>query len=117
MLRTLVIAIEIGILLLLLRSSYVQYFFNDAQLGLSDWMTELSLAAEREELSGLRDAISPFTSPMRDYQQEYLSEVTSSKARLSHFYEHYCVGSDKNPYVYGNTLRSICSAIRSTDLT
>lgn len=116
MFRTLIIIVEIGVLLLLLRSSYVQYMFSDAQLSLSDWFVELSLAAEREELSELRDELQHVTSAMREYQQDYWKQVTSTQPQLRNFHRLYCVEGDKNPYIYGNNLRIVCQTIQTSSL-
>ena len=116
MFRTLIIIVEIGVLLLLLRSSYVQYMFSDAQLSLSDWFIELSLAAEREELSELREEVKHVTAAMREYQQDYWKQVTSTKPQLLNFYRLYCVEGDKNPYIYGSNLRVVCQTIQASSL-
>lgn len=116
MLRIFIIAIEIGVLILLLRSPYVQYLFSDVQLGLSDWLTELSLAAERQELSELRESVEHVTGAMREYQQDYWHDVTSTKLKLINFNKLYCVNGDKNPYIYGSNLQVVCSAIQSSQL-
>lgn len=116
MLRTLIIIVEIGVLLLLLRSSYVQYMFSDAQLTLTDWFMELSLAAEREELHELREEVKHVTSAMREYQQDYWDQVTSTKPQLRNFYRLYCIDGDKNPYIYGNNLRVVCQTIQGSSL-
>lgn len=116
MFRILVIAIEIGVLVLLLRSPYVQYLFSDVQLGLSDWLTELALAAEREELSELRESVEHVTGAMREYQQDYWFDVTSTKLKLVNFNQLYCINGDKNPYIYGNNLRVVCTSIQSSRL-
>ena len=116
MFRFFVIAVEIILLVIILRSSVVQYFFSDIHQSLSDWMLEMSLVAEKQELKSLRDEISPITSNMKDYQRDYVEEVTSEKLRLKMFHQQYCVNGDKNPYVYGASLTSICRAIERSQL-
>ena len=116
MFRFFVIAIEIVLLVIILRSSVVQYFFSDIQQSLTDWMLELSLVAEKRELQSLRDEISPITTNMKGYQRDYLEEITSEKLRLKMFHRQYCIDGDKNPYVYGASLKSICDAIDRTQV-
>ncbi|MCC2616407.1 hypothetical protein LJ739_09160 [Aestuariibacter halophilus] len=116
MIRSLIIILEIAVLVTLLRTSFVQYFLSDIQVSLSDWMTEVSLIAERQELDALRDAIAPVTTHMRDYQKAYMEDITSRKVKVQNFHHLYCEKGDKNPYVYGASLSQICSAIRQSHL-
>jgi hypothetical protein len=116
MTRLFVIFFEIFVLVMLLRSSFVQYFLNDMQHQISDWMTDISTVVEKRELAELREIISPYTHQMRDYQHDYVAEVTSQKVRLISFNQQLCVSGDKNPYVFGVNLKNICSAIQQTEI-
>ncbi|GAB3025167.1 hypothetical protein [Bowmanella dokdonensis] len=110
--RTIVLILEIAVLVVVLRSSFVQFWLADIQDNLSDWMTELATMAEREALSDLQKRIRPFIANLSDYQREYIMDITSSRSKLEHFQRYYCIEKDKNPYVYGATLIYLCSEIR-----
>ena len=116
MARTFIIFIEIAILVMALRSSVVQYFFIDMQESLSDWMIEISQVAERHELNELRETFVSNVTNLSEYQQEYVEEITSDKAKLSQFFVLYCEKGDKNPFVYGQNLHILCRNIQSTRL-
>ncbi len=116
MLRTFIIILEIVLLVMVLRSSFVQYFLSDVQTSLSDWMTELSLVAETQELDALKESIYPHLMDVREYQKDYLNEILSEKSKLMSFHKKYCIAGDKNPYVFGANLNLICTAINRTKL-
>ena len=110
--RTIVLILEIALLVVVLRSAFVQYWLSDIQNDLSDWMTDLATMAEREALGDLQERIRPFIANLSDYQREYVMDMTSSRSKLEHFQRYYCIEKDKNPYVYGATLIYLCSEIR-----
>jgi hypothetical protein len=112
MFRLLIISLEIFALVAILRSPFVQYWFTDTQSSLSDWMTELSELADQQELGELRDVIAPHMQNMKGYQKDYLDDITSSKHKVGHFRRLYCEAGDKNPYIYGSSLRYFCSEIK-----
>lgn len=116
MFRGLVIVLEIVVLLFLLRSPFVQYFFADVQKDLSDWLVELSQIPEKAELNELKSRINPNIQAMKPFQKDYLFGVMNSRESVNHFHQLYCIKGDKNPYVYGASLRYVCSEISSTSL-
>lgn len=116
MIRSLIIILEIVILVVVLRSPFVQYFLADIQNSVSDWLTEVSMVAEKHELETFRDSFYPHLIDVRDYQLEYIDSITSDKARLEQFHRQYCIGGDKNPFVYGANLNLICTAINRANL-
>jgi hypothetical protein len=116
MARAFIIFIEIAILVMALRTSFVQYFFIDVQDRLSNWMVEISQVAEQRELAQLRETYAGRVLNMSEYQQEYIQEITSDKGQLSHFYLLYCQKGDKNPFIYGAPLQILCSNIQNTRL-
>ena len=116
MARTFIIFLEIAILVMALRSSFVQYFFIDVQEHLSDWMIEVSQVAERRELNELRETYASRVTNLSEYQQEYVEEITSGKGKLSNFFLLYCEKGDKNPFIYGANLQILCSNIQNTRL-
>ncbi|NVK54481.1 MAG: hypothetical protein HWE26_02605 [Alteromonadaceae bacterium] len=111
MFRSVALAIEIAILVVVLQLPFVQSLFADVQQTMSDWMTEIALREEREQLAEIKQDIAAQYSVMRLYQQEYVDTVLSTRAQTLYFYNAYCVDDDINPYIYGATLASMCSAI------
>lgn len=113
--RFVVLILEIAVLVVILRSPFVQFWLSDIQNSLSELMMDIALAGERQMLSGLREKVAPHIANLKDYQKAYLEDGMSSRAKLEHFTLHYCQGGDKNPYIYGHTLTYLCSEINSTD--
>lgn len=116
MFRTFIIAFEILALVAILRSPFVHYWFGDAQTNLANWMLEISLIAEKKKLGEFKQLISPHIQNLNDYQLEYLNGVISTKNSVNDFNRLYCESDDKNPYIYGASLRYICSEISRTGL-
>jgi len=116
MIKFFVIVAEIVILTMSLRSSFAQYLLEDVQRGATDLITEFSNKMDQTQLNGLRDSMSLHLINMREFQQDYLNDVTSSKAKVSLFYTHYCVNKDVNPYVNGANLLQVCRSIESAKL-
>ena len=116
MVRTFIVLIEIAILIIALRSSFVQYLFTDMQQGISNWLTEISQIAEKKELLSLRETYTQQVNNLSEYQLEYIEDITSNKQRLEHFFLLYCEKGDKNPFVYGENLQNLCHAIRNTQV-
>jgi hypothetical protein len=114
--KTFIILMEITILVMALRTSFVQYIFIDMQEGISNWMMEVSQFAERHELDELRETYASRVLNLSEYQQEYIQEITSDKGKLSHFFLLYCEKGDKNPFIYGANLHILCSNIQNTHL-
>ncbi|MFT4993962.1 MAG: hypothetical protein ACI965_000983, partial [Paraglaciecola sp.] len=76
--------------------------------------TEISELADQQQLGELRDVIAPHMQNMNEYQKDYLYDITSSKNKVGHFRRLYCEDGDKNPFIYGATLRYFCSEINRT---
>jgi len=115
MFRYLVVLAEIIALVFILRTSFVQYFLADIQQALTQWFTEIAQYPERAELNSINEELRPQLSMMRPFQQEYLSQVLSSKAQLTTFHAHYCAQQEKNPYVTGASLRIVCDTIQNSN--
>lgn len=111
MFRLFIISLEIFALVAMLRSPFMQYWFSDTQNTVSDWMTEISELADQQQLGELRDVIAPHMQNMNEYQKEYLDDITSSKYKVGHFRRLYCEAGDKNPFIYGASLRYFCTEI------
>ncbi len=65
MLRFFIIAAEIIVLVIVLRSPFVQYLFEDIQNSVSEWLVSIATLPEREELSSLDDINPNFTGTKR----------------------------------------------------
>lgn len=116
MFRYLIVVAEVIALVFILRTSFVQYFLADIQQTVTHWLTEMAEYPERAELKSINEELRPQLSMMRPYQQEYLTQVLSSKAQLVTFNAHYCVQQEKNPYVSGASLSIVCSTIQNSSL-
>lgn len=116
MIRSLIIILEIGALVMLLRSDFAQYLLADVQGSLTGWMTEMSQIAEKRELQSFRDNIAPVTDQLKEYQRDYIDEVSSTKFKLTEFNRRYCIDGDKNPFVYGANLRQICQVLGGSEV-
>ncbi|GAA0859991.1 hypothetical protein [Aliiglaciecola litoralis] len=107
---------EIVTLVTVLRSSFVQYFLSDMQHNLSQFLTDVTVKLEQTQLDDLRNSLSPMTGQMRDFQREYINEITDSSEKLEFFHERYCVDREVNPYVNGANLNLVCHTISSSSI-
>lgn len=111
MFRFFVVIFEVLALVMILRTSFVQFWLSDFQSSVADWMLEISLVVETQQLQELRNEIAPHTQNLHEYQKDYLDEITKNKSALNNFNIFYCQNGDKNPYIYGASLRYVCSEI------
>ena len=74
MLRFFIITAEIIVLVLILRSPFVQYLFEDIQNSVSDWFISLSTLPEQRALESLRSDITTQLKPLKPYQQNYVEK-------------------------------------------
>jgi hypothetical protein len=111
MFRFFVITFEILVLVLILRSPFVQFWLSDVQASIADWMLDMSLIVDNQQLASFRQEIALRTQNLSEYQLKYLRQITDNKARLKDFNRLYCQGHDKNPYLYGASLRYLCDEI------
>lgn len=116
MFRSFVVIAEIIVLSIVLRSSFVQYLFTDAQNTVSNWLVAIAEIPDKAELAKLNERVSPNFQAMRPYQKAYLDEVMQSRTGVNHFYDLYCMKGDKNPYISGASLRYFCTSIQQTQL-
>lgn len=116
MFRFIVVLAEIALLVMLLRSSFAQYLLEDIQTSVTELMTDISLQLEQTQISDLRASLAPLTASMRDFQKDYLLEVTESSATIQEFHQKYCISKEINPYVNGANLSYVCHAIGKTKL-
>lgn len=111
MFRFLIVLVEIAVLVMLLRTSFVQYILEDIQRDVTEVFTEISIKFEQTQLTDLRQSLQPHMAYMREFQKEYILKITSSKANLKQFHNAYCDKKDINPYVNGANLSIVCHAI------
>lgn len=116
MFRSFVVIAEIIVLTIVLRSSFVQYLFADAQNTVSNWLVAIAEIPDQAELAKLNERVTPNFTAMRPYQKDYLDGVMQSRSGVNHFYELYCIKGDKNPYISGASLRYFCTSIQQTQL-
>ena len=96
MLRFFIIAAEIIVLVIVLRSPFVQYLFEDIQNSVSDWLVSIATLPERKELRSLQDQINIELSPLKPYQQSYVKQITSDAASVKRFHHTYCENNDSD---------------------
>ncbi|MGJ8679324.1 hypothetical protein [Paraglaciecola sp.] len=111
MFKFFIITFEILALVMVLRTSFVQFWLSDLQSSTADWMLELSMVIDNQQLEKLRNEIAPHTQNLNGYQRDYLRQITENKAGLDSFNQFYCQNGDKNPFIYGASLQYVCSEI------
>ena len=114
MLRFFFIAAEIIVLILVLRSPFVQYLFEDIQNTVSDWLVSIATAAERESLTNLQEDINGKLSPLKPYQQGYIQQITADAASVKRFHSTYCENDDINPNFSGTKRAQLCLIIEQS---
>tara|TARA_B100002049_G_C15970086_1_gene328293 strand:- start:117 stop:479 length:363 start_codon:yes stop_codon:yes gene_type:complete len=116
MFRSLVIIAEIILLVIVLRTDFAQYLFADVQQSVSTWLEDIAKIPEQKALNELNKQVSPHFEAMRPFQKNYINDILTSKAKVRHFHSLYCAKDDKNPYIYGASLRFFCSQIERSSL-
>ncbi|WP_370134766.1 hypothetical protein [Alteromonas sp.] len=116
MLRFFIIAAEIIVLVIVLRSPFVQYLFEDIQNSLSEWLVSIATLPEREELRSLQDKINIQLSPLKPYQQTYVQHITADSASVKRFYHTYCEKDDINPNFTGTKRVQLCLIIKQSSV-
>lgn len=114
MLRFFIIAAEIIVLVIVLRSPFVQYLFEDIQNSVSDWLVTIATLPERKELSSLQDKLNIELSPLKPYQQNYIKQITSDAASVKRFHHTYCENNDINPNFTGTKRAKLCLIIKQS---
>lgn len=109
--RIFVVFTEIVLLIIVLRSPFVQSLFFDMQQTLSEWFVDLTDIPEQHALNELRDTLSTELAPLKPYQKEYLLEITRTKSNLKRFDRMYCQTQDINPNFKGKEREKLCSYI------
>ena len=111
MLRFFVITFEILTLIMILRSAFVQFWLSDMQTSTSQWMHDVSMVIDNQQLTKFRKEILAQVQNLTEPQIEYLHKITSTKAELKNFNQHYCRSGDKNPFIFGSNLNWVCGEI------
>lgn len=112
--RAFVIFIEVVILVIVLRTSFVQYFLSDIQQTVSGWIESVVDIPEQQALSTLRDKFFYNNMSLQAHQVDYVLDITESREKLESFRQFYCVKKDKNPFIYGPNLNRLCDQISNT---
>ena len=116
MLRFFIIAAEIIVLVIVLRSPFVQYLFEDIQNSLSEWLVSIATLPEREELRSLQDKINIQLSPLKTYKKTYVQQITADSASVKRFYHTYCEKDDINPNFTGTKRVQLCLIIKQSSV-
>ena len=111
MLRLVVVVFEVLVLIMILRSAFVQSWLSDIQTITSQWVHGISMTIDNQELVDFRIDISAHMQNLTAPQIKYLHKITSTKIELNNFKIHYCQSGDKNPFIYGTNLRHVCGEI------
>ena len=116
MLKALIIVLEVALLIMLLRTSFVQYWLNDVQSSVAGWIEFVAEIPEQHELSAVKDKLQRQRENMSTSQQAYLDSILVNRLSLQKFYRLYCVKGDLNPFIFGANLRAVCNASRHSGL-
>jgi len=115
--RGFVVFIEIVLLVMLLRTAYVQYLLEDIQAEVSEWIAYLHDIPENNMLDDLRERAAPWLDTLGETQAAYVSsQVLTSSASINRFYEHYCVTNDINPFLNAYQRREFCHYLEDSPL-
>ncbi|WP_334059121.1 hypothetical protein [Alteromonas sp. S005] len=116
MLRFFIIAAEIIVLVIVLRSPFVQYLFEDIQHSVSEWLVTIATLPERKELGSLQDKLNIELSPLKPYQQNYIKQITSDAASVKRFHHTYCENDDINPNFTGTKRTKLCLIVKQSSV-
>ena len=115
--RGFVVFIEIVLLVLFLRTAYVQYFLKDIQAEVSEWIAYLNDIPKNNMLDDLREQAAPWLDTLGETQATYVnSQVLTSAASINRFYDHYCVKDDINPFLDAYQRRQFCHYLEDSPL-
>lgn len=111
MLRFIVVTFEVLVLVMILRTAFVQVWLSDMQTSTSQWMHGVSMMIDNQQLVRFRNGISAQVQDLNEPQTKYLHRITSTKTELKNFNKHYCRSGDKNPFIFGTNLHLVCNEI------
>ena len=116
MFKALVVFLEVAILVMVLQTSFMQYWLSDIQDTVTGWIETMAKMPEKKEISRLEERIRPYVAGLTSQQNRYLDDVLKDRLSVQHFHRLYCVNGDLNPFIYGATLRLICGEIKASSL-
>ncbi|MCY7294710.1 hypothetical protein [Alteromonas sp. a30] len=90
--------------------------FSDTQTELVMWLGDARKYRENKVLRKLHEDIESTFEGNNEAQVAYLEKVTKNTENLATFYRLYCVGADKNPFIYGAKLHYFCERIVKSGL-
>lgn len=111
-----IILIQILLIVIFLRSDFAQHFFGGIAVVVVDWYESVIEVPERRKIMALRDTFMRNNMALQSHQVDYVIEVTEKAESINEFYRLYCLGNDKNPYMFGANLNKFCADIASSDL-
>jgi uncharacterized HAD superfamily protein len=114
--RLFVVFVEIALLVLVLRSPFVQYLLADIQGQLSDWMLKIETLPHQQKLAKVRENVLHDIPTLKPYQRHYLDQVTANKQSFEHFYRTYCMKKEINPNFVGSDRVIICTNAKQSEL-
>ncbi|MBU2977600.1 hypothetical protein [Alteromonas sp. C1M14] len=114
--RSIVVLFEIAALITVLRLPFVQYLFEDVHEEVAQWYESIATWQEKRELSVLERLTASQREKLRPFQQEYIDDILSSRAKIASFHQTFCITDNINPFIHGAELAQFCSAIDSTHL-
>ena len=80
------------------------------------WKQAMFDAPETLMLSSLRDEFLHNNMSLLPHQTDYVVELTQKHQEVMDFHKLYCIGDDKNPYLYGSDLKQFCSLIQQSGI-
>ena len=116
MLRFFVICAEIILLVIVLRSPFVQYFFSDIQSTVSDWFVLISELPEQRELDTLREQAAAQLAPLKEFEANYLQNILANRPTILRFHAAYCETTDINPNFSRVKRQQLCTMIEQSKL-
>ncbi|CAD5291381.1 conserved hypothetical protein [Alteromonas sp. 38] len=116
MLRFFVICAEIVLLVIVLRSPFVQYFFSDIQSTVSGWFVSISELPEQRELDTLRNQAAAQLAPLKEFEANYLRRILASRSTVTRFHSAYCETTDINPNFSRDNRKQLCTLIEQSKL-
>ncbi len=114
--RWLLILLQLGILVLVLRMPMVQGWLKAGYYQASEAVSSISRWSETRMLDDLKDDLMGWSSTLRPYQQEYLDGVLKDRDSINRFHQTFCMSADKNPYLKGASLAFLCMQLEKTEL-
>lgn len=114
--RLFVVFIEIALLIIVLRTPFVQYLLSDMQRHLADWLLQIEALPHQQQLGDIRQQVLKEMPTLKPYQKDYLRQITASKQDFVHFYRTYCVTDEINPNFAGTDRVVICNKAKQSQL-